>query len=164
MNLIIFSSSTGNTKLVCNEVYKRTNLFNKIIDINDIEIINLNDYENILVGYWNYIGKCDSKTENLLLNILKNKKVFLLGTLGAYDDSKHAMDMKIKVREIASKQNSVIGDFCCRGKIDLSRDLLRYHQNYTKEDEIRKLSSQDHPNENDFVNATNIVRSVFNNL
>ena len=41
MNLIIFSSSTGNTKLVCNEVYKRTNLFNKIIDINAIEIINL---------------------------------------------------------------------------------------------------------------------------
>lgn len=161
MNLIIYSSKTGNTKLVCSEVFKRSKQFNKIISVDEINYINLDDYENILVGYWNYMGKCDPKTENLLTNILKNKKLFLLATLGAYDNSKHASDMKEIVKNFALKNNKVIGEFACRGKIDMSIDMIRAHQNYTEEDKIRKETSLLHPNEDDFKNATCEVLKVF---
>lgn len=162
MNLIIYSSKTGNTKLVCNEVFTRTKLFNKIINIDDINNLDINEYQNILVGYWNYMGKCDPKTEHLLTQILKGKNIFLLGTLGAYDNSKHADNMKEKVRNFALINNQVIGEFACRGKIDMSIDMIKAHQNYTEEDRIRKESSLEHPNEDDFKNATSEVLKVFN--
>ena len=161
MNLIIYSSKTGNTKLVCNEVFLRSKVFNKIISIDELSNTNLDDYQNILIGYWNYMGKCDPKTENLLTNILKNKNLFLLGTLGAYDNSKHCETMKERVKTFALLHNNVIGEFACRGKIDMSIDMIKAHQNYTEEDRIRKESSLLHPNEEDFKNATNEVLKVF---
>ena len=80
--LIIYSSETGNTKMVCEKAFEYINGEKLIIPIKEKDSINLDDFDNIVVGTW--IDKANANAEaKKFINTLSNKKIFFIGTLAA---------------------------------------------------------------------------------
>ena len=74
-SLVVFSTSTGNTKKIADAIFsalKDTN--KKIVDVNEINKVNVNKFDKIIIGGWIDKGKIDEKAKEFVTN-LKNKKL-----------------------------------------------------------------------------------------
>ena len=81
-SLVVFSTSTGNTRKIADAIFsvlKDTD--KKIVDVNEINTVNMNEFEKIIIGGWIDKGEIDEKSKELLTN-LKNKKLGLFLTMG----------------------------------------------------------------------------------
>jgi flavodoxin len=113
--LIVYSSLTGNTKMVAEAIRE---VFGDEADIFPVEREPAADgYDLVAVGFWVDRGTADQKTQAYLRK-LKNKKVALFATLGAYPDSAHARDSLANAASLLEDGNQMIGDFICQGKVD----------------------------------------------
>ncbi len=118
--LLVYSSQTGNTKILCEGVYKRLKekLDVDIYNIKDIKNKEINsDYDIIICGFWVEKGYPNKEMKQYIENIV-DKKVLLLGTLGSSPNSKHSMKVKVRTEEIINKSNEFLGVFLARGKVD----------------------------------------------
>ena len=59
--LIIYSSETGNTKMVCEKAFEYINGEEVIIPIKEKDSVNLDEFDNIIVGTW--IDKANANAE-----------------------------------------------------------------------------------------------------
>src|SRR5699024_6453147 len=76
-----------------------------------------NNFDLIIVGFWVDKGTADEKAKKYMEK-LKGKKVGVFGTLGAYPDSDHAKKTMMRVRELLERENEVVAEFLCQGKVD----------------------------------------------
>ena len=76
---IIYSSMTGNTKLLADGVYRQLDELVPIYTVKDK--IDLDAYDTLCLGYWIKKGGCDKATKKLWDNI-HDKKIVLFGTMG----------------------------------------------------------------------------------
>ena len=75
--LIIYSSETGNTKMVCEKAFEYINGEKVIILVKEKDSINLDEFDNIIVGTW--IDKANANAEaRKFVNTLANREFFLL--------------------------------------------------------------------------------------
>ena len=87
--LIVYSSVTGNTKQIAEAIYD--GFGENVADIFAIrDEFNLEDYDNIAVGYWLTRGEPDKMVQELLKK-LNNKTVILFQTQGAELNSEHSI-------------------------------------------------------------------------
>lgn len=165
--LIIFSTLTGNTEKIANGIFDVIEGEKEIINVENANNVNFDNYDKILIGYWVDKGDADIKTKKIMENI-KNKKVGTFGTLGAYPDSEHAKECVKKVREALEKNGNVVEkEFICQGKIaqyliDMFREMTKNgkggHHAATPESEARWAEAAKHPNDKDIENAKEIFK------
>ena len=62
-SLVVFSTSTGNTKKIADAIFSALkDKDKKITDVNEINTININEFARIIIGGW--IDKGDSQRKN----------------------------------------------------------------------------------------------------
>lgn len=164
--LLTYSSKTGNTEKVAKaimDVMPKDTEFCRIEDAKSPE-----NYDLIVVGFWIDKGMPDEKALNYLKRI-KGKKVGLFATLGAYPDSPHGRKSMKRAIEIV-KDNEVIADFICQGKIDekLIEVFKKFPKDHphaiTEEKLIRYEIASKHPNYEDFERGKYIFKLALKEL
>ena len=113
---IVYSSTTGNTKLLADAIYghlpEAKCCYFGPTDAGAV------DSEMVYVGFWTNQGTADEKTLSFLKNI-KGKKVFLFGTAG-FNDEAYFKQIIEKVKQAVTTDNDVVGAFMCQGKMRMS--------------------------------------------
>ena len=159
--LLTYSSKTGNTKKVAEGL-------NQIMpkDITDFMTVNkvesIDKYDCIFVGYW--VDKALPNDEaKVFMESIKNKKVGVFATLGAYPDSHHGREsLENGVNILKSNHNEVISEFICQGKIDerlveMFKSFPEGHPHYVTEEKLKRYEiAAKHPDDNDIERAKEI--------
>jgi flavodoxin len=162
--LIVYSSISGNTRLLAENVY---NKFEKSADLYSIE--NAPDpqkYSWIFLGFWVNRGTADEKTKAYIESI-KGKDIGYFGTLGAYPDSEHAEKVINSVSSLISKENRLLGSFLCQGRIKskLTEKFKKMEGNHshkmTPERIQRHKDAESHPDDRDIKNCINQCSLMF---
>jgi flavodoxin len=155
--LIVYSSLTGNTKMIGEAVYreiaKNTEHSAEIFPVETAP--EAKDYDLAFIGYWADKGGADPKTKAYLAKEAA-KKTALFFTLGASPDSKHADNIFINAKNLMPQDAQVLGHFRCMGKIApriLELTAKGLHGVVTPERAARLEEAKKHPNEADCLNA-----------
>ncbi len=112
---IIYSSLSGCTKKVAEEIFNNINLKDKsIYDLKDGEPIL--DGDIILLGYWVDKGGPNNEMKNFMSKI-KDKAIGVFCTLGYYADSTHAKNSIEAGVDLVKDNNIIIGSYVCNGAL-----------------------------------------------
>lgn len=111
---IIFSSVTGNTKLLADAL--RETLPKDACDYFGTSENVPTDSQLLYVGFWTDKGNVDSATLALLQK-LRNKKLFLFGTAGFGISEAYFRKVLDRVRESVDASNTIVGEYMCQGKM-----------------------------------------------
>ena len=159
--LITYSSKTGNTKKLASGIYKNIReecgLNVSIKPINEVKCIE--DYDAILIGYWVDKGGPNKEAKEFMKGI-RNKKVGIFATLGAYPDSNHGFNSLVKGEDLLKENNAIIGKYICQGAVDSNLieafkklDSNNYHA-ITDEKLRRYKIAKLHPNDAEILSAS----------
>lgn len=111
---IIFSSVTGNTKLLADAL--RETLPKDACDYFGTSENVPTDSQLLYVGFWTDKGNADNATLALLQK-LRNKKLFLFGTAGFGISEAYFRKVLDRVRESVDASNTIVGEYMCQGKM-----------------------------------------------
>lgn len=161
--LVVYTSKTGNTQKVAMRIFK--SLPGKSKDIVSLEELGEQEADTYFVGFWNNRGTC--RTEVLdFLSDLHGKRVALFGTCGISGNKEYYKQVEKQVAVFLPEDNEYLGCFLCGGKM-APQILDKYRQIQMVQDtpQIRVMISayEDamlHPNEEDFKDAEEFVKSV----
>ena len=162
--LIAYSTLTGNTKKVAEEVGKAF-ANSEVCDIADVKEL---DYDLIVVGSWIDKGTADKKSIDFIKKI-NNKKVAFFFTLGAKADSDHAKKTCEVIKNLfLENNNEIVGQYYCQGAIDpkLIEQMRKtfpadHPHGVNPENEARWAAASTHPNEEDLKNAYDYFKNLF---
>ncbi|MDL2281155.1 flavodoxin family protein [Selenomonadales bacterium OttesenSCG-928-I06] len=166
-NLIVYSSLTGNTKMVAEAIHSIAPKGTEIFPVEDMP--NTDNYDVVAVGFWVDKGTSDKKATEYLTTI-KNKKVALFATAGVSPETDHAKQSLVNAAKNLAENNTVIGTFICQGKIDpklleaFKNNPENQHHKLTPERIARHKQASTHPDENDLKNAKDTFTEIFKNL
>jgi flavodoxin len=161
--LIVYSSLTGNTRKVAEAVKE---VFGDEADLFPVEEKPLSDgYDLVAVGFWVDRGTADKKAQDYMTG-LRNKKVALFATLGAYPDSEHARKSMANARALLDASNQFTSSFICQGKIDPKlveqfKNLPEGHPHaMTPERAARHREAAKHPDGADLAQAKTVFAEI----
>ena len=164
--LIIYSSQTGNTKLVCEKAFEFLKDEKNIVPIEEIETINLDEYDNIIIGTWIDKATADAKAKKFI-NSLVDTKLYFIGTLSASLSSDHAKKCFNNLSKLCSKKNNFIDGVLARGKVsdDLKEKFTKFPLNIIHKfvPNIKEIidEAQSHPNDSDFSLIEDFINKNF---
>lgn len=160
---IIFSSLTGNTRKLADQIHEV--LPAEICDYFGEAKGEEPSSEVLYVGFWTDKGNADGDSLKLLAS-LRNKKIFLFGTAGFGVDEAYYRRILTNVKQSIDSSNTVIGEYMCQGKMPMAvRDhyvKLKEQPEYPANLDVlienfeRALS---HPDKDDLDKLRNIVLS-----
>lgn len=162
--LVVYSSLTGNTKMVAEAIFKVLPEGSELHPVENNP--DYSQYEKVAVGYWADRGSADKKAIDYLGKI-KNAKVFVFATLGAYPDSEHAQKVLNNGSALLGEGCEVIGKFICQGKLSPAiiergkKRPLDHPHGPTPERLKRWADAASHPDEQDFLSVQKIVKELF---
>ena len=158
---IVYSSQTGNTKLLAETI--------KII-LSDEDCIYFGnpdtaalEADRIYVGFWTDKGTCDKQSKEFLKN-LNEKEVYLFGTAG-FGISQAYFDKIIeRTAENLNENVKLIGHFMCQGKMPMSV-RKRYEKMLNSETKVPNIQGMidnfdkalSHPDKKDLDNLKNSI-------
>lgn len=111
---VVFSSSTGNTKLLADAIDEALPKENR--DYFGEITPEVPESEMLYVGFWTDRGNAD-KTALEFLQRLKNKKVFLFGTAGFGGSEDYFKKILANAESALDGSNTVVGEFMCQEKM-----------------------------------------------
>ncbi len=162
---VVYSSLTGNTKMIGEAIFEALPGEKEIFAVENAPA-DTSAYDVVFVGYWVDKGTADSKAK-AYLESLKNQKVALFATLGAYPDSDHARESLEKGGALLPEGNEVVGGFICQGKVDpklveaMAKMFPIDHPHGMNPERIKRLEdASKHPNEDDCKNAAAFAKEV----
>lgn len=156
--VVIYSSVTGNTKLVAEAIAKASggDLFN----INDT-LPDLHKYEIIALGYWLKRGGPDPLMKNFLPTV-HNARVVLFETHGTENANEHAVTAFARAAYLLGSGCDILGTFDCQGKVD--EELIEKRRAAGADDPHNTVDSvkrweraSTHPDEDDLRRAAEFV-------
>ena len=114
---IIFSSPTGNTRLLADAIRdalpeENCNYFGVCENADTQSDI-------LFIGFWTDKGTADKATLDLLKK-LKNKRIFLFGTAGFGGDEEYFKKILTNTKKSISGSNITVGEYMCQGKMPQS--------------------------------------------
>lgn len=155
---IVYSSVTGNTRRLAEGIARELEDFHpRLADIQELDAMPGADV--CLVGYWADKGLPDERV-SAFLKKLRNTRVGLFGTLGAYPYGKHARMVQAAAEELLDDSCPLIGSFLCQGPVD-PRVLERMRRSGgadNPETRRRHQNAANHPNEDDMHYAAALFR------
>ena len=114
---VVFSSRTGNTKLLAEEIRKTLGEEDCVyFGIASDEALNADE---IYVGFWTDKGTCDESVSEFLGKI-KDKKVFIFGTAGFGGNPGYFKKILTSVEDNLDDSVKLKGGFMCQGKMPMS--------------------------------------------
>lgn len=162
-HMIVYSSKTGNTRMVAKAIHGVFPQSTEIYSVEDAP--DPEPYDFIALGFWVDKGTADTKARAYFKRV-KGKKIGLFGTLGAYPDSDHAKECLKRIRQL-NQENNILGDFLCQGKVD--PNLIRMmetkmkddpHHSMTPERKKRLAEAEKHPDEADLISARGAFQKI----
>lgn len=109
---IVYTSGTGNTKLLADEIVKKVGACDYVGKPADEAL----ESDMLYVGFWTAKFTCTPDIENFLKK-LSDKKIFLFGTAG-YDDTPEYFDKILdSVAAHVKDSNQIVGRFMCQAKV-----------------------------------------------
>ena len=111
---IVFSSKTGNTRLLADTL--RASLPQNECTYFGAPAPEALEAETLYIGFWTDKGNADADTL-ALLRTLKNKRLFLFGTAGFGVDTAYFDAILARVQAVPDGSNTVIGTYLCQGKM-----------------------------------------------
>lgn len=164
--LLVYSSRTGNTRKVGEAIAQ---VFADA-DVFPVEQApEPDDYDFVMVGFWVDRGTADAAAQAYMAK-LKDKKVALFATLGAYPDSAHALESVKNAIALLDASNQLQGTFICQGKVDSKmiekfRNLPKGHSHaITPEREARYRVAANHPDAADIEKAQKVFTDIRDHL
>ena len=111
---ILYSSLSGNTKLLAQTIYDVIKEDCKYCgETKEI------DADRVYVGFWTNKGTADDKTMEFL-KTLHNKEIFLFGTAGFGGSQEYFDGILQRTKQNIDAGNTVIGTYMCQGKMPIS--------------------------------------------
>lgn len=165
--LIVYSSLTGNTKKVCEKAFEYLKGEKDIFPVEKKKEIELDKYDNIIVGTWIDRGTADAKAKKFIAE-LSNKNVYFIATLGAAVDSAHGKKCIKNITALCSKKNNFVDGILARGKVsdELKKKITAFPLNIIHKfvPNIKQivLDADGHPNEDDFKIVEDFIGKNFN--
>lgn len=163
---IIYSSKTGNTKMLAESIREE-------VDAKNCNYFGAPSEEGtqadlIFVGFWTDKGTCDEKTKEFL-HSLKDKHIFLFGTAGFGSDPSYYDRLLHNVSQNINDSNTIVGTYMCQGKMPAAV-LTRYEKMLQACPGDEKLlafmhnyeTALAHPNEEDCTQLKILVHSIIN--
>ncbi|WP_304194945.1 flavodoxin family protein [Peptostreptococcus stomatis] len=115
---VVYGSLSGNTERLARGVFDRISpeYEKAIFDVKDKP--DLSDYDVVALGFW--IDKSfPHKAMKEFIPEVRDKEVFLMGTMGYYPDSDHGQACIKNSVGLVDKSCKLMGYFMCNGKIDI---------------------------------------------
>lgn len=165
---IVFSSRTGNTEMVANEI--KTALPQSDCEYFGAPCQSALEAPLIFLGFWTEKGNCDAATATFMKE-LENKQIFLFGTAGFGGNQEYFQSILANIQANLPCNNTLIGSFMCQGKMPRSvreryEKMLLATPNDTKIKEM--LVNFDmalaHPSAEDFAAAKESTLAAIENL
>lgn len=164
-SLIVYSSLTGNTKMIAEAAAKA--LPEGGYDIFPVAgAPSPEAYDFVAIGYWVDKGMPDAACQKYMATV-KGKKVALFGTLGVDPSHEHAKDCARKGEALmAEGGNTVYGTVLSQGKIDpkiveAMQKMAQSAHPMTPERIARIEEAKKHPNEEDCLRATEAFKEFY---
>lgn len=114
---IVFSSKTGNTRLLADTL--RASLPQNECTYFGAPAPEALEAETLYIGFWTDKGHADD-TLTAFLQTLKGKRIFLFGTAGFGGSAPYFEKILAATRKALDGSNTVIGSFMCQGKMPMS--------------------------------------------
>lgn len=113
---ILFSSKTGNTRLLADAIRaalpeEDCAFFGEVGSVAEIP-----EVKTVYLGFWTDKGNADEVALNVLKN-LRNKNVFLFGTAGFGVEDAYFQRVLNNVKASMDESNTLVGEFMCQGKM-----------------------------------------------
>ena len=152
-NAIVYSSTTGNTKLLAETIQKELP-GDSILYFGPPREEALKA-ERIYVGFWTDKGDCDRQT-SAFLKTLTNQEVYLFGTAGFGENQEYFEKVLKRTEKSIPEGAAVVGRFMCQGKMPMAV-RQRYEKMLKSPIRIPNLQGMienfdkalDHPNQED---------------
>ncbi len=160
--LIAYSSLTGNTKTLCEGVYNKLKEHHNVELKTVKEVSNIDDYDMIMPGFWADKGTANKECRKFIEKI-RNKKVLLLGTLGAAPESLHGDKVREKSSQLVDSTNEFLGVFIARGKVSeklINRIKFLPLTKKIREEMYEASINSRETNEDDVNNALEFIRQA----
>lgn len=160
--LIVYSSSTGNTKVIAEAIKEALPVDTDIFNVREVPE-DLSAYEVIAVGYWLSRGGPDKLMQDFLPHI-KEKAVVLFETHGTMPGSEHAITAFARAACLLGGDCTILGTFGCQGRINpMLLEKRRQGQENdphanTKENAERWAMAATHPDRADLDAAMDFAR------
>lgn len=167
MNIaIIYSSITGNTKLVAETIKEELKNENIVYFGKTIEEIPVADI--YIIGSWTNKGNASEDILEFVKKI-KNKKIAYFGTAGYGGSEEYYKLLFDRVKNNIDSTNQILGYFFCQGKMPM-QVRERYVKMITENPEDTKLKvniqnfdeALSHPNAKDLNNVKFWIKSIIN--
>ena len=155
--LVVYSSRTGNTRKIAEAIAAVL----PGCEIHPVESAPAPEgYDLVAVGYWVDKGMPDAQAK-AYLETVRDAKVALFGTLGAWPDSDHARDCIAQGEALVNapeRRNKVLGTYLCQGKVDpkivaMMQKMASDVHPMTPERKARLEEAAKHPDEADCLRA-----------
>ena len=148
--LVVYSSRTGNTRKIAEAIAA-------VLPGSGAALL---PERHLAVGYWVDKGMPDAQAK-AYLETVRDAKVALFGTLGAWPDSDHARDCIAQGEALVNapeRRNKVLGTYLCQGKVDpkivaMMQKMASDVHPMTPERKARLEEAAKHPDEADCLRA-----------
>ena len=119
--------------------------------------------EILLLGFWAWRSGPNPTMRDFMRG-LRNRRIFLFGTMAAWPDSEHARNCLACAEELlAEGGNQILGHFFCQGRLAPAVRKNSRHPR-TPERERRLNEAEKHPDSADFAAAEAAARAVLTPL
>ena len=166
-SLIVYSSVTGNTRLVAEGIAKALSIKTDVFPV--YKAPSAAGYDLVLLGFWVYRAKPDPRMLRYM-QTLSNQNVALFGTLAAWPDSPHAQAVLSYARHVLA-DNNIMGEFLCLGRLSQKRFAVCMNPEYvnprhpmTPERKARLIEGRMHPDAADITRATDYFCHIASQL
>lgn len=158
-NLVVYSSETGNTKKLAEEIYN--SISPKYGEKKLVNIRSWNgtlDAENYYIGFWVNRGSCSLEIIDLISS-LHNKNVAFFGTCGLANNDDYYRSLEQNALVWLDRDNYFLGSYFCRGKMNPyirdNYEACREKYGDHKVDLLLRVyeESLSHPNRDDLLKA-----------
>lgn len=161
---IIYSSNTGNTKLLAEAIHETLPSDSCIFFGKPDE--NALSAERLYIGFWTDKGSCDTVLAEFLSHT-HNKEIFLFGTAGFGGEASYFETLLKNVKKNIDESNTIIGTYMCQGKMPMAV-RTRYEKMLAAPDHAPNLQNMidnfdnalSHPDENDLNNLKRKIASL----
>lgn len=113
---ILFSSKTGNTRILANAIRAALPEEDCAFFGEAGSVAEIPEVKTVYLGFWTDKGNADEAALNVLKN-LRNKNVFLFGTAGFGVEDAYFQRVLNNVKASMDESNTPVGEFMCQGKM-----------------------------------------------
>lgn len=165
---IIYSSITGNTKLIASAI--KDALSGKNIVYFGPVGNDLPEADIYIIGSWTDKGNGSKQIIDFIKNI-KNKKIAYFGTAGYKKDKEYYATLFSRIKDNIDSSNEILGYFYCQGKMPIA--VRERYVNLLKEnpdDANLEVSVKNfdealnHPDDKDILDAKKWVKDIIKGL